>query len=356
VVAACAGADSGPTSPVSSKATVAFPVVVFYDENGNGVLDPAESVRLQNVTVSATGGVTARTGQGGVATLQVQTGEQRLSVVPESLPSYYQPGSPVTVNVPGAAQAVLAVTLPIGSNRPNTYMGFGDSITVGEGSSDLNGYRVKLQQKLQAYFGLAEVDNEGVSATRTPAGADRIGASLLRTRPAYTLIHYGTNDYNQQECRSNFPCFTIDNLRSMVRQAKAAGSLPILATIIPTNTNYNPFVPPERNDWLRLMNQLIREMASQEGAVVADQWQAFFNQIEIGPLFDDHIHPNDAGYTIMANTWFEAITRARLTAASAGFDPRVLEPGVGFVRPEEAAKHHAWPLVVPKDRWDKGPW
>ena len=37
----------------------------------------------------------------------------------------------------GSGQFVLVpVTLPIGPNRAHLYMGFGDSITIGQGSSD----------------------------------------------------------------------------------------------------------------------------------------------------------------------------------------------------------------------------
>jgi hypothetical protein len=126
----------------------------------------------------------------------------------------------------------------------------------------------------------------------------------------------------------------------------------VLATIIPTNTDFNPFVPLERNEWLELMNALIREMANQEGTVVADQWQAFFRVPEIGALFFDHVHPNDAGYRIMADTFFDAITRARAGAASNPLVGLVQLPGLGFMRPEQAARFKRFPLEVPRDPWD----
>lgn len=347
------GSPSGPTGP-AGPAVQTFPVsvVVFYDENRNGTLDPTEAVRLPNVAVAAAG-QSVRTASGGTATLQVPSGEQRVAIAQESLPPYYQPGQPGTVSVPQQSQLVLPVTLPIGStNRPNTYMGFGDSITVGEGSSDNQGYRPQLESRLAAYLGSAQVVNEGISATRSLAGSQRIGDSLRRQRPAFTLIHYGTNDWNERACRESFPCYTIDSLRAVIREAKAQGSLPILATIIPSNTGYDARVPLERNEWLELMNALLLEMANQEGTVVADMWQAFFRVREIGDLFFDHVHPNDAGYRIMADTFFDAITRTR--AGGASFLPAVFvhAPGVGFVRPEQAARSRRFPLEVPPDPWD----
>ncbi len=352
-VAGCGGNGSGSTPSAPTPAQT-FPVsiVVFYDENRNGALDPSEAVRLPNVAVAAAG-QSVRTASGGTATLQVPGGEQRVAIAPESLPVYYQAGQPATVSVPQQSQLLLPVTLPIASHiQPNTYMAFGDSISVGEGSSSGDGYRGLLGARLAAYLGRAQVLNEGVTATRSLAGSQRIGDSLRRRDPAYTLIHYGTNDWNERACRESFPCYTIDSLRAMVRETKAQGSLPVLATIIPTNTDFNPFVPLERNEWLELINALVREMANQEGTVVADMWQAFFRVREIGTLYFDHVHPNDAGYRIMADTFFDAITRARAGLASNAAATLVHVPGVGFLRPEQAARLKRFPLEVPLDPWD----
>lgn len=354
LLAGCGGGAGGSPTPTGPVAVQTFPVsvVVFYDENRNGVLDPSEGVRLPNVAVAAAG-QSARTASGGTATLQVPGGEQRFAIAQESLPPYYQPGQPGTVSVPQQSQLVLPVTLPIGTdNRPNTYMGFGDSITLGEGSRDGLGYRGMLEARLLGYLGRAQVLNEGVAATRSLAGAGRIGDSLRRQRPAFTLIHYGTNDWNERDCRQSFPCYTIDSLRTMVRETKLQGSLPILATIIPSNTGFNAFVPLERNEWLELINALIREMANQEGAVVADMWRAFFQVGNIEPLYFDHVHPNEAGYRIVADTFFDAITRARAAAASQPVIALVHLPGLGFVRPEQAARTKRFPLYIPSDPWD----
>src|SRR5206468_3708601 len=117
----------------------------------------------------------------------------------------------------------------------NVYMGFGDSITIGDFSSDDRGYRGRLEDKLIAHFGRASVPSEGVEATRSNSGADRIDASLRRVRPAYTLILYGTNDWNVSACKNTPPCFTIDSLRDIALSARGASSLPVLSTIIPAD-------------------------------------------------------------------------------------------------------------------------
>jgi lysophospholipase L1-like esterase len=217
------------------------------------------------------------------------------------------------------------VTLPIGNNRPNTYLAFGDSITGGEGSSDGDGYASRLERKLLAHFGRANVIKDGLSATRSNRGADRLPASL-NARPAYTLIHYGTNDWNMGECKSHIPCFTIDSLRSMVRAVRGRQGLPILATIIPGN----PIVlaqQPGRNMWVAVINARIRDMAREENVVVADLEAAFLHttNMEYGVLYTDRVHPNDAGYEVMAQGFFEAIVHPAAAATDFG-GPQLFKP------------------------------
>ena len=142
-------------------------------------------------------------------------------------------------------------------------MGFGDSITVGEGSSDDGGYRDRLAAKLTQHFGMATVINQGLAGTRSNFGAGRIDASLMDHRPAYSLILYGTNDWNQNECKTAFPCFTLASLRQMVLAARFFESLPVLATIIPCNVGFDERAP--RSGRILFQDErVIRPMAREE--------------------------------------------------------------------------------------------
>jgi lysophospholipase L1-like esterase len=309
--AACGGSPSSPNPIPSESPGTPVGALVFYDENGNGVLDPLESLRLPGVIVQ----VSTRTGQtasGGHAIVaNVPAGAQVASVRPESLPPYFVPGPQVPVQVPAAAEVPVPVTLPIGLNRPNVYMAFGDSITFGEGSNDGSGYRSYLEADLRSYWGGdASVRNEGQSATRSNTGAQRIGRSLDRTRPAYTLILYGTNDWNDIECRDDrFPCYTIDSLRSMIQEVRSIQSHPILGTIIPVNPIFLDKQPTERNDWVKRMNDQIRALAKQEGVAVADVYATFMSQPALPPLYTDFLHPDEQGYSLMAQAFLRGITQ-----------------------------------------------
>jgi lysophospholipase L1-like esterase len=261
------------------------------------------------------------------------------------LPPYFLGGSGTAVSVPQAsgAPAFVPATLPTGTNVPNRYIAFGDSIAAGEGSSDDLGYRSWLEAALRAHWGKGEVRNEGLPGTRSNAGEGRIDGVLARS-PAYTLILYGTNDWNELECKTDFPCFTIDALRSMILQAKDRNSLPVIGTIPPVNTTYADRSPPERQDWVKRMNDLVRPMAAQEGAALADLHAAMLREPNLAALFSDHVHPNDRGYEIMAAEWFRAITTASASAARFedpfDLDQALFTPPTGsrLGRPEIAAR------------------
>jgi len=293
--------------------------MVFYDQNANGILDNDEPISIPSVSVSlgARTGVSERGGR--VVVNDVPVGSQQAEVGEESLPPYFASSGWPTVEVPQPAgtQAMLPLTLSIGRNRTNLYMAFGDSITSGIGSSSEEGYLPIVDDLITDHWGLAESANEGIPGTRSDQGAARISESLVRVRPAYTLILYGTNDWNRPECKDErFPCFTIDSLRNMIRFVRGNQSLPIVGTIPPVNPTFVDRGATERNDWVERMNELIRPMVAEEGAVLADVHAAFLEAGPLEELFVDHVHPNDEGYEIIARSFFETITGARGSAST----------------------------------------
>ena len=318
LLSACGDGTTGP-SPLPTPTPVTHPVTViaYLDENANGVFDATEGTRLPNAEIvigSARATTAALTGQ---ATVQAPEGAQTLTVTAASLPPFYRgPSAPIQITVPSGGQVMVPITLPRGSNRADVYMAFGDSITNGEPEvPDGNGYRGFLQGMLRAHFGSAEVANEGRDATNSDFGAEIIGARLRAIRPSFTLIHYGTNDWNVSACNSvskvPLPCFTTASLRTMVQEINRSGGHAFLATIIPVNVGYDGRTPPERQDWVDQVNVTIKQVANEEGAVLVDLNDAFKRSGLTGSaLYVDHLHPTTAGYQIMAQTWFNAITRA----------------------------------------------
>ena len=306
-LSACGGGE-GPSAP-SKIPTHTFAIVAFFDENQNGVQDAQESVRLPNVQVTIAG-VNGKTDTGGRATLTVPEGQQTLNVVTESLPPYFS-AAPVPLTVPPVGDVRIPATLPLGGRViRNKYMGFGDSLTFGT-------YEGALESQLRAYFGTAQVVDEGLSGTRSDVGARRIADALDYARPAYTLILYGTNDWNELACKDDrFPCYTIDSLRSMIREARAVGGLPVLATLPGVNVGFNEQAPPEREDWTKRVNEEIRKLARAENVVLADLHKAFTAAPNPRSLFLDYVHHSREGQNLLAQEFFKAITQRQPTTAS----------------------------------------
>jgi len=300
------------------------------------------------VTISISGH-TGQAGAAGAVTVDgVPAGSQIVSILVDSLPPYLEVGAPVSVAVPQPAGSMLEIpiTLPIGRNSPNVYLAFGDSITAGDGSGDGEGYRSKLALDLRNFWGHADVEDGGLGGSKSDRGAQRLGDVLNHVRPAYTLILYGTNDWNDNHCRGDgFPCYTVDSLRTMIGLARSLQSKPILATIPPANPIYVDRLATERNVWVEEMNVLLREMAASENTPVADVYDAFMSQPALPDLFSDHIHPNDDGYNLIADAFFQTITTARGAAAASW---RSGPPALPWTGPSQSA-------VLPAAPAGKGP-
>ena len=65
------------------------------------------------------------------------------------------------------------------------------------------------------------------------------------------------------------------------------------------------------------MNTLIKGLANEQQVLLADINAEFKASGNMSSLYSDDVHPNDAGYQVLAQAWFKAISRSRsLTAAS----------------------------------------
>ncbi len=344
LLAACGGSGS-PTAPSSPPApTYAVSVVVYYDENANGMLDADEEGRLPSVVVDVSGRTATtelRTGRARVT--GILAGARTASVRVESLPLFWVAGAGVPVDVPTERELELPVQLPIGGNSRNVFMAFGDSITQGLGSSDERGYIQLLEDRLQAGFGLGEVFAEGIGGTTSQQGAARLAARLGRNRPAYTLILYGTNDWNS--CDDVASCYTLDALASMVGQVKSRESLPVLATIPPVNVGFDARAPASRNAWVAEANVAIKALAQAEGALLVDLEKAFLEVGGTNPaqLFVDHVHPSDRGYELIADEFYRALTRARGSAS--GTSSVASEPAFGPTLELPERMHRSAPRI-----------
>jgi lysophospholipase L1-like esterase len=323
-LAACggggSGGGSGPSGP-STPTTTTMPAgetveaLVYFDEFADGVLGPEDNIRIPGVEVHVGGRFATSAASTGIATIAgVATGAQQVTVNEGTLPAFYQPPAPIDIVVPASGQVEVPLTLPIGDevNR-NVYMAFGDSLTGGEGASAGAEYPTVLEGLLRSHFGEARVTNRASQASDSFAAVVRIERNLRGSNPSHTLILYGTNDWNDPACMNAPPCYTPENLRVVVERTKRWRSLPFLATIPPPNP---ALISPPRNDFYKAVNEELAVIAAEEGAFLVDLHTAFEQAPDTAALFADHIHPNDAGYELIAQTFFEAIAHAVTPSAA----------------------------------------
>ena len=307
----CRGGSAAAVAPTPASRLVTF--AAFLDENRNGVLDASERIRVPGAEISfgsASGKSAPLTGE---VALNVAPSAQTLSVNPSSLPPYYRSPESSVVAPPPVGSLNVPIALPLGPGATaGVYLAFGDSITDGQATiGDGQGYTGQLERMLSAHFGVAKVINDGIDSSSSERGDSRIAGSLASGRPAFTLILYGTNDWSDPRCGQP-PCFTTSSLRSMAQRVKAAGGFAFVGTLLMTNPGDDFRASPQRNAWIVAQNELIRQMATEEGVVLVDLYAAFERSpLAWSELFADYIHPSAAGYTLMAQTWFDAITKGR---------------------------------------------
>jgi lysophospholipase L1-like esterase len=337
-LAACGGSNPAgpgngtPTPPPADTYTVQ--VTVFDDENRNGRQDGTEGTLVEDVQVEV-GGRTGVSGRFGVAVVgAVPRGTYTVVVRPNTLPPYYLPGAAISVNSPQAPNeiAIVPVILPVGDNNPRHYLCSGDSISQGDSSAPSEGYRGDLVAKLEGYLGRPTTMRYlGGGTGNTSDGRARLAGDVANQRPGYTLMQWGVNDYLDQDCGgspTNPGCRMKQNYIDMIHIVKAAQSLPVIATITPANTGYDERAPVGRNVWVKAVNDIIRQVAKDEHVLLVDLEPVFLQQPSLSSLFYDHVHPNSAGYALIANTYFRALTKG---VVSSTFEaPRSLLSGDPF--------------------------
>jgi lysophospholipase L1-like esterase len=177
---------------------------------------------------------------------------------------------------------------------------FGDSIT-------------DMWQLATAFPGKPYV-NRGISGQTTSQMLVRFRNDVIALAPAAVVILGGTNDIagntgpiSLEDIESNFA--------SMVELARAHGIRVVLSSVIPVH-NYTPaaeFTFPRRPpDQIAALNKWLKSYAAASGSVYLDYAAAMSDDKRMlrRDLADDGLHPNKAGYAVMAPLVEQAIAKA----------------------------------------------
>lgn len=160
---------------------------------------------------------------------------------------------------------------------------FGDSLTYGTGAERSESYPVRLAD-LTGHT----VINAGVPGDTTGAALGRLERDVLSRRPGYVLLTLGGNDLRQRVPTSQIEA----NLRRIVKRCQAAGALVVIGGI------RVPF-------WGSDLKDAYGRVAREEGALlIEDVYAGIWGH---STLMSDEVHPNAAGYRIMAESFGKAI-------------------------------------------------
>lgn len=178
-----------------------------------------------------------------------------------------------------------------GDNDRNKVVAIGDSITSGNVCEDEG---ENYPSRIAGITGM-NVINAGVSGERSSSTAGRTSNELNRHKPGFLLILTGHNDAIFGRSYDS----VVGNIRSIVQQAKANKTVPILATLVPINPP-RVFATGPAQDY----SVGIRQIAQEEGIPLVDLEKEFGDSLD---LQCDGLHPNAAGSAIIANAFADKL-------------------------------------------------
>ena len=140
----------------------------------------------------------------------------------------------------------------------------------------------------------------GISGQTTPQMLVRFRQDVIALKPAVVVILAGTNDIAGNTGPSTLEMIE-DNLASMTELAQANRIKVVLASVLPVfDYPWKPGLEPAPR--IVALNAWIRNYAVQHGAAYLDYHSAMADQRQgmRAELSSDGVHPNEAGYRIMA--------------------------------------------------------
>lgn len=229
------------------------------------------------------------------------------------------------------ADAAVAAYNPCpAAGAPCVVMPLGDSITYGIASSAGGGYRIELLRKARAAghaitfvgyessgpdtldgqpFPKSNEGHSGYTIDDAPS-VGRTGISSLIVdslklhKPHIVSLMIGTNDIDQNNDVANAPA-RLGRLLDTIA-ATSPDALIVVAQITPTGDD-------DENIKVRAYNAAIPALVEARKAagkhiLLVDMYGPFTaNASYKTALMDDYLHPNDAGFVVMAGVWYAAI-------------------------------------------------
>jgi acyl-CoA thioesterase I len=142
--------------------------------------------------------------------------------------------------------------------------------------------------------------NRGISGQTSPQMLVRFRQDVIDLKPAVVVILAGTNDVAENTGKMTLE-ETLGNLNSMVELARASKIRPVLCSVLPASDfRWHTGLAPAPK--IQALNALVKDYAAKNNIVYVDYYSPMVNsqgglKTELSP---DGVHPNAAGYAIMA--------------------------------------------------------
>jgi lysophospholipase L1-like esterase len=194
-----------------------------------------------------------------------------------------------------------------------------DAVFIGDSITDMWALDVFFQGST------GFIVNRGIGGDRTPFVRRRFDADVIQLQPRLVVIKIGVNntwdlgiwwDDTLRRTAEEIEAEIVTDSEAMVRAARAAGIAVALCSILPTNVPFNGNTA-ERNALIARVNQRLRAMAQEQGAVYVNYHQQFVadDGLTLRPgLADDGLHPHVVGYEIMATVLLKTLREAGIDA------------------------------------------
>lgn len=150
----------------------------------------------------------------------------------------------------------------------------------------------------------------GISGQTTPQMLVRFRQDVIALKPKVVVILAGTNDIAGNTGPSSIEMIE-DNLASMAELGRANGIRVVMSSVLPVfDYPWKPGLTPAPK--IVALNDWMRDYAASHGAVYLDYHSAMADarQGMKAGLSQDGVHPNEAGYRLMAPLAERAITEA----------------------------------------------